>query len=136
MVGAPKPESSFPTAWGVEFDALPMHGNTCPISKEKMAEYMAQCHYRYCLNEKPETFTSFRLLEGFPFPDRYFWIWSCADGQGREWNILVGHGRSPFVDESRKCTWMHGERHSESQSPRDILLREYPEHENMAGKAN
>jgi hypothetical protein len=136
MMDAPRPESSFPTAWGEELDALPMHGNMCPISEEKMAEYMAQSQNHHCLDEEPVTFTSFRLLSGFSFPDRYFWIWSCTDGLGREWNVLVGHGRSPFVGESCKRTWMHGERHSVPQSRRDILIAEYPEYENMAGKAN
>ena len=101
-----------------------------------MSQYMEDCHLRYCVDEEATTFSAFLLRESFFFPNRQFWIWSCENRRRRTWDIIVGQGMSPFFGETRECVWMHGERNSVCYSPRDLLLREYPEHINVSGKAN
>lgn len=131
-----KPQSSFPTGWGDDYDLLANDSQVCPISEARMAEYMFGCHFHCCLEEEPTKFSLFQLLETFHFSNRSFWIWSCKDDLQREWNIIVGQGESPFVNESRKRVWLHGERHAERKPSTEILLREYPEYKAASGKVN
>jgi hypothetical protein len=131
-----KPESSFPTAWGDEYDSLANDGEVCPIPVDKMASYMAACHYNYGLDEAPAAFSSFELLDTFHFTNRSFWIWSCKDTFDREWNIIVGQGASPFFKEIRDRVWMEGERYVSRKLPMEILLWNYPEYKTASWKVH
>ena len=133
--GVAPAECGFP-AWFGNPGELPENDVGCPVSESAMSQYMENNHLRYCLEEKPTTFSGFVLRESFIFPNRKFWIWSCEDRQRRTWDIIVGQGMSPFFEKTHERVWMHGERNSVRRSPRDLLLREYPEHINASGKAN
>jgi hypothetical protein len=130
-----QPESGFP-AWTGDSLAQSASESGCPISPGEMAEYMSGCQHQYCLDEEPTTFANFQLRAKFDFVSREFWVWSCEDGFGRSWDIIAGRGQSPFHNKTGIELWMHGERNARNIDPREMIAREYPEHDNSTGKAN
>ena len=101
-----------------------------------MAEYLRDCHYRYSTDEEPTTFDGFALRETFQFSDRRFWVWSCTDGFGRTWDVIVGQGRTSVHGATGNALWMHGERNDGRPEPRDLIARDYPEHNDYSGRVN
>ena len=134
---APQPKLSFPAAWDDNPDEAAFSENGCPASVDLMREYLKNCHYHYVLDEETLELGEFVQASRWTFPDRQFWLWSCLDGVGREWCVLVGSGRSPFAEETenRKC-WFFGKTNTDRMTPDEFLADEFPGYADMSGKAN
>src|SRR5690349_23282757 len=107
---AKRSKLGFPAHWEDNPDASTFSENGCPASVALMTDYLKNCHYHYVRDEESLELGEFRQVARWIFPDRRFWLWSCPDGVGREWLLLVGSGRSPFAGETkdRKC-WFFGQ---------------------------
>ena len=111
-------------------------GSDCPDSTEVMSVYLADCHNKYCLDEIPTHFGNFVLREKLVFPSREFWVWSCEDGFGRTWDVLVVRGKAKVYGKLGSDLWMTGDLYTERHAPLELILAEYPEHTNEAGRAH
>jgi hypothetical protein len=127
-------EAGFPVYDGPTTESPP--GTDCPYSIPVMSRYLTDCHYHYSVEEEPTTFGEFELREKLVFSNREFWIWSCKDGFGRNWDIVVGRGETPMHGESGSKVWMTGDIYVGRHTPMQLIVDEYPEHIHETGKPN
>ncbi|MCY6382104.1 hypothetical protein [Hoeflea prorocentri] len=101
-----------------------------------MSDYMTNCHYKYSVDEEPTSYGEFRLREKLFFLNREFWVWSCKDGFGRTWDVVVGRDEPSFHPDSQPPIWMFGALHEKRYDPREIIVNEFPELIHETGKIN
>jgi len=127
-------EASFPIYSGPTTESPP--GTDCPYSVQVMSRYLTGCHYHYMLEEEPATFGELEFREKLVFSNREFWVWSCKDGFGRNWDIVVGRGETQMYGECGSDVWMTSAAYIERHPPRELIVSEYPENVHETGKAN
>ncbi|MCP4319653.1 MAG: hypothetical protein GY789_27650 [Hyphomicrobiales bacterium] len=127
-------DRGFPLHSGPSTESPP--GTDSPYSIQVMADYLTGCQFHYEIEEDPTTFGEFRLREKLSFSNREFWVWSCKDGFGRIWDVVVGRGESPFHLDSEPQIWMFGALYKERYTPWELIVSEFPEHIHETGITN
>jgi hypothetical protein len=120
---------SFPISWNYEPPGTLKTGPSGPYSGSEVAEYLLRQHYHWVTKEAPLELDEPAYLTELDTRDRHFWLWQTRDQSGRIWNVVVGSGRSPFVNDDRHChRWIYA-KEADDVEPSEFLSREMREHQ-------
>lgn len=100
----------------------------CPFDLTMIREYMRSNLSDFGGDTAHSDYNELGLRAHLRFETRQFWIWSYTDDIGQCWDVVVGSGLSPFVNDTSSISWICATLFFERYDPLEVVLKDFPEH--------
>lgn len=94
-----------------------------PYSANELSAYLWRVHYHYVPGEPPLELGDPTLVSELDGRERHLWLWQVGDQSERLWYLVVGSGRSPFVEDDQHCHRWVSAAEADDEDPVAFLAR-------------
>jgi hypothetical protein len=117
--------SSYPASWNETWATFDPESNGSPYTAQEIEDYLVVCRSSFQPLEPPFAVRSIRFAASRSLTTARFWLWQVIEGDGTEWFVVAGSGKSPLYGELRNLDrWVHAETNDARLTAEEFLERE------------